>query len=303
MSDDFWERFEANALDPASKSDPQEASRATIIASDTGLPNRVVRRNMDEAEVVARKQRAKSVELTPTLADFVRDFKNAEQAHTDLAPLSDLERAVRFTGDIAVSPFEGALKGVGMAFEGAGRTYEIGRSWFERGLDKILPDAAMELLREPILPWWTDPGNVARWEGQGLKQVAADIGVPEERRNLATDISGAVGQMGAQIAMVLMNPAMGTAALFAQGVDQQGERVDQLNPNSLNFVDRYLNPDQYPVIENADGTVSTHKMAAEADAAGNWYVFPTIVQGGDGELKAFDTHPDAGWTSSVYECG
>ena len=70
MSDDFWERFEANALDPASKSDPQEASRATIIASDTGLPNRVVRRNMDEAEVVARKQRAKSVELTPTLADF-----------------------------------------------------------------------------------------------------------------------------------------------------------------------------------------------------------------------------------------
>ena len=42
------------------------------------------------------------------------------------------------------------------------------------------------------------------------------------------------------------------------------------------FVDRINNPNKYPYIKNKDGSVSTHRMAAEVDEKGNWVVFPTI---------------------------
>tara|TARA_R110000868_G_scaffold75018_1_gene216783 strand:+ start:1556 stop:1915 length:360 start_codon:yes stop_codon:yes gene_type:complete len=52
------------------------------------------------------------------------------------------------------------------------------------------------------------------------------------------------------------------------------------------FIDRINNPSRYPYITNDDGTTSTHRMAAEVDEDGNWYVFPTI-QYIDGELVQF----------------
>jgi hypothetical protein len=53
------------------------------------------------------------------------------------------------------------------------------------------------------------------------------------------------------------------------------------------FIDRINNPDKYPYIENEDGSISTHQMAAETDEEGNWYVFPTIVMLPTGELYQF----------------
>jgi hypothetical protein len=53
------------------------------------------------------------------------------------------------------------------------------------------------------------------------------------------------------------------------------------------FVDRIKNPDNYPSIKNEDGSFSTHRMAAEVDDNGNWYVFPTIVQMPNGGLFQF----------------
>ena len=59
------------------------------------------------------------------------------------------------------------------------------------------------------------------------------------------------------------------------------------------FIDRIDNPDMYPVITNPDGSVSTHRMAAEMDADGKWYAFPTIVMQLDGTLKQFETNQEA----------
>lgn len=45
----------------------------------------------------------------------------------------------------------------------------------------------------------------------------------------------------------------------------------------LNFEQRVLNADQYPVLKNKDGSVSTHRMAwGEADD--KFMAYPTIVQ-------------------------
>ena len=53
------------------------------------------------------------------------------------------------------------------------------------------------------------------------------------------------------------------------------------------FIDRINNPDKYPVIRNEDNSISTHRMAAEVDENGNWFVFPTIVMMPNGKLHEF----------------
>ena len=49
-----------------------------------------------------------------------------------------------------------------------------------------------------------------------------------------------------------------------------------LDNSNVPFVDRVLNPHNYPLPEeNEDGSISTHKLSAEIDEEGNTYVFPT----------------------------
>ncbi|MDB4352377.1 hypothetical protein OAA60_02990 [Porticoccaceae bacterium] len=68
---------------------------------------------------------------------------------------------------------------------------------------------------------------------------------------------------------------------------------EKLKQNSgMNFVQRAINPNIFPRINNADGSVSTHLMAAEVDENGDWYAFPTIIQDGSGELIKMST-PEA----------
>lgn len=59
------------------------------------------------------------------------------------------------------------------------------------------------------------------------------------------------------------------------------------------FIDRINNPEKYPFIRNKDGSISTHRMAAEVDEKGNWYAFPTIVMLPSGELYQFDNNDQA----------
>lgn len=53
------------------------------------------------------------------------------------------------------------------------------------------------------------------------------------------------------------------------------------------FLDRIMNPQKYPYITNEDNSISTHRMAAEVDENGNWFVFPTIAMLPTGELYEF----------------
>lgn len=54
------------------------------------------------------------------------------------------------------------------------------------------------------------------------------------------------------------------------------------------FVERINNPKNYGYIDNEDGSISTHRMAAEIDEEGNVYAFPLIVQMPDGSLHQFE---------------
>ena len=61
-----------------------------------------------------------------------------------------------------------------------------------------------------------------------------------------------------------------------------------------NFIQRILNPDQYPKINNPDGGYSTHLMSYVTNDQGQAHVFPTIIQRPDnGELHKFENPMDA----------
>lgn len=52
------------------------------------------------------------------------------------------------------------------------------------------------------------------------------------------------------------------------------------------FVSRIIGTGDRPApLQNADGSISTHLMAAEKDDKGDWMVFPTIVHSGGGLNK------------------
>jgi len=67
------------------------------------------------------------------------------------------------------------------------------------------------------------------------------------------------------------------------------------------FVKRILNPDEYPVVENVDGTVSSHLMSySEAD--GKYFVYPTLVyKDGDRLEKPDDPYREARKSGNFVE--
>jgi GH24 family phage-related lysozyme (muramidase) len=60
------------------------------------------------------------------------------------------------------------------------------------------------------------------------------------------------------------------------------------------YIDRVNNPQSYPVLNNPDGSVSTHEMAAEIDdETGRWLTFPMIQLMPDGSLRRFEDTREA----------
>jgi hypothetical protein len=92
-----------------------------------------------------------------------------------------------------------------------------------------------------------------------------------------------------------------------------------------NFVQRILNPKIYPVLADEEAKrlagpkgVSTHSMM-DAESDGRFYVYPSVIQGNDGQLKRlnkedsfrnamdngeaieFPTQEEAGWFARNYK--
>ena len=87
----------------------------------------------------------------------------------------------------------------------------------------------------------------------------------------------------------------------------------------LNFVQRIISPDSYPVLNHGDGTHSTHLMA-DSEVDGKGIAYPTIIHNPEtkklrwlgpdaayehamqtGEYIQFDKPEDAGWFAENYK--
>lgn len=68
-----------------------------------------------------------------------------------------------------------------------------------------------------------------------------------------------------------------------------------LEHRNKDFINRIINVNDFPTLENRDGTISTHSMAyGEAD--GKFYVYPTVVYE-DGKMQRLG--PDTAWNRAV----
>lgn len=64
----------------------------------------------------------------------------------------------------------------------------------------------------------------------------------------------------------------------------------------MNFVQRILQPEKYPVLDNGDDTHSTHLMSySESD--GKYVVYPSIIQYPNGKLQGLD--PDRAYNHAM----
>ncbi len=216
------DRLKQNKLDRsmayATRKNPSKTAEVYQIAEKRGLPPDYVERNLDKVQSV----KLDYSNLPPVLRRFLSDPRYAAISHDDIGALTQIENVYR-------SLSEGVFQYVGGNVEGAGRLLEAGGRTAARGLDLVLPESVDRFIWEtPETPAWAkiDPADPLRLVGGGVKQLSQNVGPPQDHKNLATDIASGLGQAIGQIATYLMSPQVGIAALFAQGVDQQGERQE-----------------------------------------------------------------------------
>jgi hypothetical protein len=151
--------------------------------------------------------------------------------------------------------------------------------------------------------------QVAQSLGMGQKKAGQQPTPPTKKaaKEKSVDISDQVGQslglkkkVGGEESSQESSPT-GSPLSSLSGADrdkfirQQYPEISNLHDSKFvdsvldqnkdkNFVKRYLNPSEYPVINNGDGSYSTHRMASSDNI-----VYPTIVQQPDGSLKKLNS--------------
>lgn len=211
-------------------SSPEKEARYRELADRFGLQIDTVRTRQQDVEI---KELAEAIDrASPTVRSMLQDVDFARLAQDDIEALSGIEGFFQGATDLTIrAPGAGGASGVGMVMEGTGEFYNILSRMTERGLSLVLPDAAMEALYEKeIVPWWLDPAEILKRPGREIMEASGEFGVPEERQWWGTDITGGMGQMAAQIVMLMVTGGTGTAGtaiLGAQGIGQQSMRQEQ----------------------------------------------------------------------------
>ena len=125
--------------------------------------------------------------------------------------------------------------------------------------------------------------------GKGLTNVTA--GGLENAGNLAVDAAEAVADPTVRFKQGLM----GEEATGVEFDDVKLGRVNVVpNPEGYSEIPQYQERLQDPKdgVVNPDGSISTHRMAADVDADGNWVGYPLIVQRPNGTFKEFEDTPE-----------
>ena len=209
--------------------DPDKVARAKQLGQEYGLPTEVAERNLDD---LTRRQATDEAEFWLAQSGGTQEWlgrnpDNIRIAHDSVKQLGALEQAVNVLGR---APLQGALDFLGSVPSGAATGIDVLARTTARPIQSALraiglPEVADAMLA-PITPEEIDPLKGLAALGATIKGAAKDVGVPESERNLATDVTGGLGQVAAQItAMILTGGAAGTASLLASGADQAAERV------------------------------------------------------------------------------
>jgi hypothetical protein len=193
-----------------------------------------------------------------------------------------------------------------------------------RSLEMGNPVLPRDLVENGLRQGMTSKGEFARYYGDELankmpltrtlrervvfdpsqvRSVNADFN-PEykDSSNLLAGIAGVMPYAGATAALLAgatgsqeaeagplqtlgrATPYLTSAALGGAAALQSGDA----EAGGMPEYEQRLSQIPYPNIDNGDGSRSTHEMAVEADDNGNWFAFPTIQPGDNGQLQRFE---------------
>jgi len=118
----------------------------------------------------------------------------------------------------------------------------------------------------------------------------------KKKENLEEEISSGVEEVTESVQTDGYSDSLEVDEVVEEGV---------INESELNFEDQSgvkipNAPDRNGVLNNKDGSVSTHKMKTETDGEGNWFSFPTVFQNEDGEFVDMSEDAEIDW-KPVYE--
>lgn len=217
----------------AVKINPDEHAKNKELSRQSGVPMSAVKNNADVIEQDVKSNNINISEDNPKTAEYLSNLDNAVIAQDDVPVLSAIENVLSTLGSLAeVLPPEriadiarafpaGAVQGLGSTLEGSSRAISATR----RIIDRVVPEKVK--FETPF----DDISNLIplllQLEGQKLKRGSKVIGVPEDRADIFTDISGGLGQLFQQAITSVVNKSASTVNLFSQGVDQQAERQKQ----------------------------------------------------------------------------
>lgn len=215
---------------------PDAAAEAWRMGEAQGLQPELALRNAGDVRAEAERQR---LDRLATDAPAVADWLAAKPerlaiARDDLETMGVFEKmyrnlvpadaGTRYVDTTMRAPAAGFVGYFGQAISGlADLNDSVARS-MERGVRGVAGDGVADALNQPI-PWWLNPSNLLRWEGQGLRDAATIVGVPEQRQNFATDVSGGVGQLGGVTLQTMFAPQTTVPTLFGLGAGQQADEA------------------------------------------------------------------------------
>lgn len=227
IADELREREQSEGLISAVKSQPglgkwlENPTNSSIAHDDVeplaSVSDKVKRRA--HAEKMAAKERSKSREKHGYLQWALFGKGGPGEEIVDF--LTDVPRAV----------VAGAGKGAGSSVSGAGRLYRM----LDETLQELVFGAvrtvggedAEEAVKDAVtIPHYIDPGVALLRHGGEMKDVSERFDVPLKDRTFGTDVAGAVGQMGFQIAAFYLTGGVGgTGTLMSQGTDIQADQL------------------------------------------------------------------------------
>lgn len=215
------------AIKKSSQVQPDRQAKIFEISKARNLPADYVSRHFDLFEkenAIEKFDYNKTIEETPRFAKWLQDPGNAALVKDDVEHLGNIERAGIFAKDLLGSAVQGAGSVVGSSIEGAGSLYEMA----DRNLR-----SALGLYKGPAqgLTRYFDPSTVLRGVGKDVNIATGLLAPPKERESLVNDIANGVGQMGGQIATMVLTPAkyatlVSNAQLFFQGADQMAQKME-----------------------------------------------------------------------------
>lgn len=200
-------------LNDAQAVNPDQAAKQRRIAEMVDLPESIVEKAPEAAaRALTQRQYMDLPQRAPELADWLRNPSNAKLAHDDVDALTDVADYMR--------EFVGGPTGFAAAeVSGIGEWMNIAKRMQKRALKKIgAPEQLAEMGGPAIV------GRGLNYFGDKTSEfVENKIRIPANRRTIGTDVTAGVGQLGGQIAQMLVAPQSALPSFMAVGTDQMAD--------------------------------------------------------------------------------